>query len=681
MKKEDAYRDKSGCYVAFEYDGHVFVMTQKKGRPDGEHWAWPFSFCPISSDTEFSVQFTTVEEATAAVKKIWLKVIYTQEWEVLENKDVNTFCVDKLQWKEWHEYQEVLRHKAPFAAIAIENRVYKDTYSTALSDGNAWVFSTGVERLFKHPVQATHKIDQLLLAIRQYPDMKLFDTAEERTEWSLKYLEEYAAIPEPTPVAKEQEVVPIGSIIDPMGESWNPDKQVYCCAACAGEIYYPTWGKGSSCTFQSNSGSVLRHADGSMVTGQNTYRSLCQAVVKSGAIDMYVCYTQSREGYELFIKAHISKEKQQELLQELPGVDMTEQQEPELVVAPHTHTVTAVLPATAPPDSTTELLPVGLTNTPQNSCIVHAFESQGTPKLRPVEIAPEPEFVAAAVVIGEKIFRSFPTDVMTQDEWKFIDLKSCQPLRMHEGNELAEDLSLDITAPTLAGLIAAAEERGFKVAKFTSEANYRRWIAVQIPTPVVNTKSYTVVDSDGQSTGWSTCDIPEHRKVSPVLSSAFNIKASSDAPPIIETDSIKTMESGNFGLQNWYSRIETDSIKTMKSGVTPQPSRSRIGKIVVRPYEYVYDGPQQMGATFVSRYRIDDEVWVRVGDTIAKMKVVGIFVSSCKGKVSYLYDLDNSQIAVSNKFQDEVYDTLFDLISAMTSISIEELIAAAKEVI
>lgn len=379
MKKEEAYRDKSGCYVAFEYNGHVFVLKRIPMALKGEILS--FAFCPISSDTEFAVRFVTVSDATVAVSKIGLKVIYTQEWEVLENKNFNTFCVDKLQWKEWHEYQEVLRHAAPFAAIAVGNRVYKDTYSTALSDGNAWVFAAGGERLVGFSSRLTHKIDQLLFAVRQYPDMKLFDTEEERTEWSLKYLEEYAAKPEPTPVAEEQEVVPIGSIIDPMDESWD------------------------------------------------------------------------------------------------------------------------------------------------------------------------------------------------------------------------------------------------------------------------------VVDNNGMPHG-----VDAARKFLTLVT------ASSDAQPI----------------------IETDGIKTMKPGVTPQPSRSRIGKIAARSYEYVYDGPQQMGTTFVSRYRIDDEVWVRTpSGIISKMVITAVYVAQNVGtkKVFYHYDLNDGKLVVSAKAEAELYDTLFDLVSAMTSISVEELIAAAKEVV
>lgn len=538
MKKEEAYRHKSGCYVAFEYDGHVFVLKTIKGTANGKTWTTErFTFCPISSDTEFAVRFTTVEEAITAVEKMGLNVVYTQEWAILENKNFNTFCVDKLKWKEWNECQEVQRHRAPFAAIAVDNRVYKDTYSTALSDGSRWVFAAGAERLPQTPGNATHKIDLFLKAAQNYPQIELFDTEEERTEWSLKYLEEYAAIPEPTPVVKEQKVVPIGSIIDPMGESWNPDKQTYCCAACHGVLYFPTWGKGSSCTFQSDSGSILRHADGSMVTGHNTYRSLCQAVVKSGVIDMHACYTQSRKAYELFIKAHIPKEKQQELQQELPGVDITEQ----------------------------ELPPVGSANVPKNSCIVHAFESQGIPKFRPVEIAELP------------------------------------------------------------------------------------------PGSVIEVDSHAVVDSSGLPLGWTAVNIHSGTGVSP-----FILEASPDSQAL-------TADS---------------SIKTMKSGVTPQPSRSRIGKIAARPYEYVYDGPQQMGTTFVSRYRIDDEVWVRVGHELVKMKVTGIYVERHKqGSAAYSYFLKHPTLTIGGRAESELYDTLFDLISAMTSISVEELIAAAKEVV
>lgn len=585
MKKEDAYRDKIGCYVAFNYDGHVFVLKTIKGAANGKNWTNPsYAFCPISSDTEFAVRFTTVEEAIVAVEKIWLKPIYTRHWEELEESFPG---VDKLKWKEWHEYQEVLRHKAPLAAIAVGNKVYKDTYSTALSDGNAWVFAAGVERLFKYPVQATHKIDQLLLAIRQYPDMKLFDTVEERTEWSLKYLEEYAAIPEPAPVAKEQEVVSVGSIIEPM-EAWTADKQTYCCVACNGVLYLPTWGKGNRCSFKNDFGYELQYADGSIITGQSTYRSLCKAVLDVKAQDTYVCYTQSREAYELFIKAHISKEKQQELLEELPGVDMTEQQEQELEVAPHTHTVTAVLPATAPPNSTTELPPVGLTNVPRNACIVHAFESQGTPKLRPVDIAGLP-----------------PGSVIEVDSYKSADIFM--------------STATDNTTPTA-------------TARLTTDGHGSSW---------------DVVDNNGMPHG-----IDAARKFLTLVT------ASSDAQPI----------------------IETDGIKTMKPGVTPQPPRSRIGKIAARPYEYVYDGPQQMGTTFVSRYRIDDEVWVRAADELVKMKVTDIYVACKKGGVEYCYRLDNDKLTIHQRAEDKCYDTLFDLISAMTSISVEDLIAAAKEV-
>lgn len=526
MKKEEAYRDKSGCYVAFVYDGHVFVLKTIKGTANGKTWTNPsYAFCPISSDTEFAVRFTSVEEATAAIKKVLLKPLYTQEWEVLENKNFNIFCVDKLKWKEWDECQEVQRHRAPFAAIAVDNRVYKDTYSTALSDGGGWVFAAGAERLPQTPGNATHKIDQLLLAIRQYPDMKLFDTEEERTEWSLKYLKEYAAKPEPTPVAKEQEVVPIGSIIDPMGESWNPDKQVYCCVAKHGVLYFPTWGKGSSCTFESESGTVLRYADNSKITGHNTYRSLCQAVLAVKAQDTFVCYTQSREGYKLFIKAHFPKEKQQELLKELPGVDMAEQQEQVVEVAPHTHHTTAV-----PSNSTTEPLPYAT-----------------------VELITD-----GVVELGGVLdHNGIPHGVEAAS--KFISLVTASP--------------------------------------------------------------------DSQAL---TADI---------------------------------------------------SIKTMKSGVTPQPSRSRIGKIAARPYEYVYDGPEQMGTTFVSRYKVDDEVWVRVAHELVKMKVTGIYVEHDEVSTAYSYFLNHPTITIGARAENECYDTLFDLISAMTSISVEDLIAAAKEVV
>ena len=673
MKKEDAYRDKSGCYVAFEYDGHVFVLTQKNKTAEGKEWGHPFSFCAITSTTGFVATFQTAEEATAAVKKIGLKVIYTQEWEVLENKNFNSFCVDKLQWKEWHEYQEVLRHEAPFAAIAVGNRVYKDTYSTALSDGNQWVFYAGDERLFNYPYGATHKIDHLLIAARDYPDMKLFNTEEERTEWSLKYLEEYAAIPEP--VVKKQEVVPVGSIVDPMG-AWDADKQTYCCAAKHGVLYFPTWGKGSRCTFQSDSGTVLRYADNSKITGYNTYRSLCQRILAIKAQDTFVCYTQSREGYELFIKAHVSKEKQQEILKELPGVDMTEQQElpPGSVIEVNSYKSADVLMRTVPPNSTTEPLPpVGMVGAPKNSCIVNAFESQGTPKLRPVELphTPEPEFVAAAVIVGEKIFRSCPVDIMTQDEWKFFNLRTNEPLRCHEGNELAEDLSLDITAPTLIELIAAAEKCDFTPVRFRSEANYNQWIKNWIVEAPKGTVTSVAVGKDttpavtlhlrrsaGPGSTWGIGTPTEFPATDingkPLLSDTFRVKASPDSQPL-------TADSG---------------IKTMKSGVTPQPSRSRIGKIAARPYEYVYDGPEQMGRTFVSRYRIDDEVWTRVGHELVKMKVTGIYVDSEKGKTTYRYGFGNT-----GKPENECYDTLFDLISAMTSISVEDLIAAAKEVV
>lgn len=668
MKKEYAYRDKSGCYVAFEYNGHVFVLTQKNKTAEGKDWAHPFFFCAITSTTGFAATFQTVEEVTTAVKKIGLKVIYTQEWEELENKNFNSFCVDMLQWEEWHEYQEVLRYKAPLAAIAVGNRVYKDTYSTALSDGSAWVFAAGEERLFGFPVQATHKIDQLLIAVSQYPDMKLFDTEEERTEWSLKYLEEYAAKPEPTPEPTEQPTnkkmpewkkeiykkmwfpdgLPAeetnGSIIDPF-EAWSPDKQTYCCAVCNGEIYYPRYNHRAPITFNAKNGNAeLRDKQGSRFAA-GSFRELCRQIARENISDTHACYTQSREGYELFIKAHIPKDKQQEILEELPGVDMAEPLEPVVEVAPHTHAVTA----TAPPNSTIELPQVGLTNVPRNSCIVHAFESQGTPKLRPIEIAPEPEFARAAVIVGKNIFASRQVAAGDLVEWKFLDVATARPLRVHQGIEFAEDLGSDITATTLAGLIAAAEERGkelgYKVAKFTSEANCRRWINS---------------NTNGAPLDWSAIDDhPAHRKVSSVPAEPYILKAS----------------PGSVGL------TADSGIKTMKPGVTPQPSRNRIGKIAARPYEYVYDGPQQMGTTFVSRYRIDDEVWVRMADSIAKMKVVGIFVSSCKGKLSYLYDLDNGQIAVSDRLQDELYDTLFDLISAMTSISVEDLIAAAKEVV
>lgn len=413
MKKEYAYRDKSGCYVAFEYDGHVFALAWRNKVKNGEGC---FTFCPISSDTEFTVQFATAEEATAAIKKVWLKLIYTQEWAILENKNFNMLfeCVDKLKWKEWNEYQEVQRHKAPLAAIAVGNRVYKDTYSTALSDGNAWVFAAGVERLFNYPVQATHKIDQLLIAVSQYPDMKLFDTEEERTEWSLKYLEEYAAKPEPTPE------LPPGSVVE---------------------------------------------------------------------------------------------------------------------VSSHTHVVTPMRALTAaPPNSFTEL---------------------------PLPHAPEPG---------------------VDESWDVVDNNG-----MPHGVDAAMKFTLLVTAS---------------------------------PDSLVT--------------------------------------ASPDSQPL-------TADS---------------SIKTMKPGVTPQPSRSRIGKIAARPYEYVYDGPQQMGTTFVSRYRIDDEVWVRVADKLVKMKVIDIYVSCKKWEVEYSYRLGNDTLTIHNRpAENQLYDTLFDLISAMTSISVEELIAAAKEVV
>lgn len=468
MKKEDAYRDKIGCYVAFNYDGHIFVLKTIKGTANGKTWTNPsYAFCPISSDTEFAVRFTSVEEATAAIKKIWLKPTYTQEWEVLENKNFNTFCVDKLKWKEWHEYQEVLRHKAPFAAIAVGNRVYKDTYSTALSDGNAWVFAAGEERLVGFSSRLTHKIDQLLFAVRQYPDMKLFDTVEERTEWSLKYLEEYAAKPEPT------SELPPGSVVE---------------------------------------------------------------------------------------------------------------------VSSHTHVVTPTrVLAAAPPNSTTELPPVGLTNVPRNSCIVHAFESQGTPKLRPVDIAELP-----------------PASVIEVDSYKSADVFI--------------STATDNTTPT----------------------------ATSVLTTDGPGSSWDVVDNNGMPHG-----VDAARKFLTLVT------ASSDAPPI----------------------IETDGIKTMKSGVTPQPSRSRIGKIAARPYEYVYDGPQQVGTAFVSRYRIDDEVWVRVGHELVKMKVTGIYVEHEQGSTAYSYFLKHPTLTIGGRAESELYDTLFDLISAMTSISVEELIAAAKEVV
>lgn len=564
MKKEYAYRDKIGCYVAFNYDGHVFVLTWRNKVKEGEGY---FTFCPISSDTEFVVQFTSVEEATAAIKKVWLKPIYTQEWEVLENKDFNTFCVDKLKWKEWHEYQEVLRHKAPFAAIAVGNRVYKDTYSTALSDGNAWVFAAGEERLVGFSSRLTHKIDQLLFAIRQYPDMKLFDTEEERTEWSLKYLEEYAAIPEPTPVAKEQEVVPIGSIMDPM-EAWTADKQTYCCVACNGVLYLPTWGKGNRCSFKNDFGYELQYADGSIITGQSTYRSLCKAVLDVKSYT-YVCYTQSREGYELFIKAHIAKEKQQKLLKELPGVDMTEQQEQVVEVAPHTHAVTAVLPATAPPNSTTELP---------------------------------------------------PGSIIEVDSYKSADVYM--------------STATDNTTPTAA-------------VRLTTDGPGSSW------GDVVDSYSGHTVDSNGVPLDLAPRNLRACKAASP-----FILEASPDSQPL-------TADS---------------SIKTMKPGVTPQPSRSRIGKIAARPYEYVYDGPQQMGTTFVSRYRIDDEVWVRVGRELVKMKVTGIYVEHEQGSTAYSYFLKHPIHTIGGRAENQLYDTLFDLISAMTSIGVEELIAAAKEV-
>lgn len=529
MKKEDAYRDKDGLYVAFRYDGHIFVMTKKKKTAEGKEWAHPFSFCPLASTTSFTVSFQTEKAALDALNKIITgkhDIFRSTEWAELQGKNLNTFCVDQLKWEEWHEYQEVLRHKAPFAAIAVGNRVYKATYSTALSDGSAWVFSTGVERLFKYSVQATHKIDQLLIAVSQYPDMKLFDTEKERTEWSLKYLEEYAAKPEPTPVAKEQEIVPIGSIIDPF-EAWSPDKQMYCCAVCNGEIYYPIYNHRAPITFNAKNGNAqLRDKHGARFAA-GSFRELCKQIARENISDTHACYTQSREAYELFIKAHISKEKQQKLLEELPGVDMTAQQEPELVVAPHTHTITAILPATAPPNSFTEL---------------------------PLPHAPEPG----------------------------VD------------------------------------------------------------------ESWDVVDNNGMPHG-----IDAARKFLTLVT------ASPDSQPL-------TADS---------------SIKTMKPGVAPQPSRSRIGKIAARPYEYVYDGPQQMGTTFVSRYRIDDEVWVRVGHELVKMKVTGIYVEHEQGSTAYSYFLKHPIHTIGGTAESQLYDTLFDLISAMTSISVEELIAAAKEVV
>lgn len=474
MKKEEAYRDKNANYVAFVYDGHVFVLKTIKGTANGKTWTNPrYAFCPISSDTEFGVRFTTVEEAIVAVEKIWLKPIYTRHWEELEESFPG---VDKLKWKEWHEYQEVLRHKAPFAAIAVGNRVYKDTYSTALSDGSAWVFSTGVERLFKYPIQATHKIDQLLIAVSQYPDMKLFDTVEERTEWSLKYLEEYAAKPEPT------SELPPGSVVE---------------------------------------------------------------------------------------------------------------------VSSHTHVVTPTrVLAAAPPNSTTELPPVGLTNVPRNSCIVHAFESQGTPKLRPVEIAELP-----------------PASVIEVDSYKSADVFI--------------STATDNTTPT----------------------------ATSVLTTDGPGSSWDVVDNNGMPHG-----VDAARKF------LTHVTASSD-PYILKAS------PGSEGL------TADSSIKTMKSGVTPQPSRSRIGKIAAQPYEYVYDGPQQMGTTFVSRYRIDDEVWVRVGHELVKMRVTGIYVEHEQGSTAYSYFLKHPTLTIGGRAESELYDTLFDLISAMTSISVEDLIAAAKEVV
>lgn len=553
MKKEEAYRDKDGLYVAFRYDGHVFVMTKKKKTAEGKEWAYPFSFCPLASTTSFTVSFQTEKAALDALNKIITgkhDIFRSTEWAELQGKNLNTFCVDQLKWKEWHEYQEVLRHKAPFAAIAVGNRVYKDTYSTALSDGSAWVFSTGVERLFEYPVQATHKIDQLLIALSQYPDMKLFDTVEERTEWSLKYLEEYAAKPEPTPVAEEQEVVPVGSIIDP-NASLSNGKNLSCCAVCNGEVYCPEYNGSLHLSFKIRYGdSPLLNTNG-VKFSDSSLLGLCQQIARANMPNTHACYTQSREGYELFIKAHISKEKQQELLEELleelPGVDITEREEQVVEVAPHTHTVTAVLPATAPPNSTTE---------------------------RP------------------------PGSVIEVDSYKSADVYMSS--------------ATDNTTPT----------------------------------------ATVVLMTDGAAESWGVVEAVD-------AASPFILEASPDSQAL-------TADS---------------SIKTMKPGVTPQPSRSRIGKIAARPYEYVYDGPKQMGTTFVSRYRIDDEVWVRVGHELVKMKVTGIYVEHEQGSTAYSYFLKHPTLTIGGRAESELYDTLFDLISAMTSISVEELIAAAKEVV
>lgn len=91
-------------------------------------------------------------------------------------------------------------------------------------------------------------------------------------------------------------------------------------------------------------------------------------------------------------------------------------------------------------------------------------------------------------------------------------------------------------------------------------------------------------------------------------------------------------KNGLGGVLSTAKGMADNDIKQMKQGVTPQSNRERLGMIAARPHEYVYDGPQQMGTTFVSRYRVDDEVWVRVSDKLVKMKVIDIYVSCKNGK-------------------------------------------------
>ena len=94
MKKEEAYRDKNAHYVAFVYDGHVFVLKTIKGTANGKTWTNPrYAFCPISSDTEFAVRFTTVEEAIAAANRV-LEVLDGRKVTVW--MDVENTCMRNL---------------------------------------------------------------------------------------------------------------------------------------------------------------------------------------------------------------------------------------------------------------------------------------------------------------------------------------------------------------------------------------------------------------------------------------------------------------------------------------------------------------------------------------------------------------------------------------------------------